>query len=96
VQPPDFLAHSYAARFVLNHAPRFYNPSPEIFVPRTTGSAFNPEAPALYREGTECRKVWVRPPHARLLQDTCGRLPEGSADFWRPRTDRRLFRYFEY
>jgi hypothetical protein len=96
VQPPDFLSHSYAARFVLRHRPAWYNPSPEIFVPRTNGTDFNPEAPAVYMERAECRKVWVRPAHARLLMDACGRLPDGSAEFWKPRTDRRLWRYFEY
>src|SRR5262249_8784857 len=34
---PDYLEHSYAARFVLRHAPSLYNPSPEIFVERTLG-----------------------------------------------------------
>jgi hypothetical protein len=96
VQPPDFLAHSYAARFVLRHAPALYNPSPEIFVPRTNGTMFNPEAPAIYVEAGRCRKAWVRPPHQHLLAETCGALPEGSAEFWKPRTDRREWRYFDY
>jgi hypothetical protein len=95
-QPPDHLAHSYAARLVLRRWPAWYNPTPSIFVARTNGATWQEGVPAVYKDDGRCRKAWVRPVHARLLVEACGGLPAGDGDFFRPRADRRQWRYMDY
>jgi hypothetical protein len=81
-QPPDYLAHSYAARWVLHYAPRLYNPSPEIFVARTTNSTEPATGPVVYRDDWGCRKALARRRDAAAVTALCGRLPPGSEEFF--------------
>jgi hypothetical protein len=93
-QSSDWIAHSYAARFVLRHAPAWYNPSPAIFVERTLGSMTARETdPAIYKDERGCRKAWVRPQDEALVRATCGRLPPGAEGF---SSEASGFRYVDF
>jgi hypothetical protein len=72
----DFLAHSRAARLVLDHWPARYHPSPEVFVERTLHHEGVFEGPVVYRnpEG-RCRKAWLQWRHAGELLAECGAPP---------------------
>jgi len=69
----DFLEHSAAARFVLDHFPGLYAPTPEVFVERTLGREDDPASPVIYRDAAgRCRKAWLQARHARELLAACG------------------------
>jgi hypothetical protein len=79
--PSDFLQHSWAARFVLEHWPQRYRPASEVFVERTLGHEGAFEGPVVFR-GPDggCRKAWLQPRHHERLVLACGELPsEASA-----------------
>lgn len=97
VQPPDSSAHSWAARLVLHAAPGWYSPAPEVFVERTLGRPLLGRLePAIYADGSGCRKAWVRSKDAPLLRRRCGRLPPGEEAFFARTTRRRQWRYVDY
>jgi hypothetical protein len=79
----DYLHHSYAARFVLRHAPALYNPSHEIFTSRTTHQVLHAksplEGPVVYRTEAGCRKAWARPEDLGALAAACGEPQPGAA-----------------
>jgi hypothetical protein len=92
---PDDLQHSYAATFVLRHAPGLYRPSHEIFTSRTRHESLAATAPlqepVIYKDGTRCRKAWARPRDRERLVEACGGTPPaydaffalGAAEDWR-------------
>ena len=98
VQGDDSTEHSCAARFVLDHAPALYSPTPHIFVSRTR------QMPSLlgfavYRDGTgRCRKAYVRPKDAADLRGICGYLPQGTEAFFAtPKSRaRKTYGYVDY
>lgn len=93
---PDDLEHSYAARWVLRHHPRLYNPSPEIFVERTTHLHYEPpREPVVYVENGRCFKALARRKDADRLRDRCGAAP-GAAAFSAGPAGRREWRYVDY
>jgi hypothetical protein len=95
-QSSDWIAHSYAARFVLRHAPAWYNPSPAIFVERTLGRMNAGETdPAIYKEERGCRKAWVRAQDVALVRTTCGLLPARAEAFFKAEPASR-FRYVDF
>jgi hypothetical protein len=94
---PDYLEHSYAARFVFRHAPSLYNPSPEIFVERTLGEERPAEEPVVYRIDGRCRKMLVQKRYWTEGMALCGkpaRLPNFKD--LAPEDRRREWVYVEY
>jgi hypothetical protein len=77
---PDYLEHSYAARFVLDRAPAFYNPSEEIFTERTRGREGAAEEAVVYRTEGRCRKVLVQKRYWDDVLALCG-APARAPDF---------------
>jgi hypothetical protein len=80
-QPEDSETHSYAARLAFRYAPALYNPTPEIFVSRTLGQ-WHDALPAVYRDERGCRKAWLRPRDAEMLEAACGALPAAYKSFF--------------
>lgn len=74
------LHHSPYAQFVLNVAPRLYNPTPEIFVDRTTHTDLPYPRGAIYTYDGRCRKAYVLPMEIDALVNTCGPLSEADRD----------------
>lgn len=75
---PNFmnvLQHNPYARFMLDHYPELYNPSPEIFVDRTNHTdtilGF-----AVYKKDTLCKKAYVLTTDAEKLVKECGFIPK--------------------
>jgi hypothetical protein len=76
---PDYLEHSYAARFVLDRAPALYNPSNEIFMERTRGREDVAEEPVIYRTNGRCRKALTQKRYWQDVIALCGasaRVPD--------------------
>lgn len=79
--PSDFLRHTPAARYLLDHHPALYNPKPEVFVERTVGQEGPIEGPVVYRDGSgRCRKAWLQWRHGPALVADCGAPPGGMAE----------------
>jgi len=76
----DHLEHSWAARLVLDHAPRLYNPTFEIFWERTSHREGWPEGPVVYERDGQCRKALVRRRDLEELRVRCGSLPARAED----------------
>jgi hypothetical protein len=98
VQGDDSTEHSYAARFALDHAHAWYNPTPQIFVSRTKHLPSLPDF-AVYRDKAgRCLKAYLRPKDAAQLIDACGVLPPGSEGFFAQKTPRlrKTFAYLDY
>jgi hypothetical protein len=95
VAEADYLEHSYAARFVLRHAPALYNPSFPVFVARTAHDVAETPRPTIYMDGGACRKALVRPPHAADLRRICGSIPR-EYDRWFAEASPREWRYVNY
>jgi hypothetical protein len=69
----DFLAHSWAARLLLEHRPSLYRPAPEVFVERTLRHEGSFAGPVVYRDGRgRCRKAWLQWREADALLAACG------------------------
>ena len=90
---PDHLEHSYAARFVLRHAPDLYNPSPEIFVERTLGREIRGDevpdgAPVVLRDESRCYKVLTQKRYWPEVLARCG-CPRDMPDFQHLARERR-------
>lgn len=69
------LHHSVLAKYVLEHYPHLYNPTPEIFVDRTNHDDQTLPTSAIYKnkEG-KCVKAWVLYTDQDLLEAECGAL----------------------
>jgi hypothetical protein len=72
------LRHSPYARLVLNVYPALYNPTPEIFVDRTTYTDLPYPHSAIYTYNGRCRKAYVLPTEIHMLVKTCGPLSEAD------------------
>ena len=85
--PVDYLRHSVAARAVLDRWPALYDPTPEIFVERTTGREHEfPPPPFVHRgEDGRCRKALLRIRFAEALEHACGPIPAGQRGRFFPR-----------
>jgi len=83
--PLTQMSHTRLARFVLDHAPALYNPTPEIFAVRTshhmpeityaptTGfRAELPPTPIVYRYQGRCRKALIVGDEWNELEKLCG------------------------
>ena len=95
---PDYLQHSYLARFVLHHAPALYRPSVPVFAERTTGKDPPPAGPYVYAEEGRCRKVLMRSSLAdeSAVLQACGGRPRDSDARVRPDCDRDAWVYVDY
>lgn len=74
------LFHSPYARYVLDHFPSLYNPTPEIFVDRTNHTDLKFLKTALYMNNSECKKAYVLYTEVDLLEQQCGFIPEKYKD----------------
>lgn len=97
VQGDDSMRHSWAARWVLHHAPAWYRPPAEIFLPRTLGMPVaGDRVRAVYRDAGGCRKAWLRPKDADWLRVQCGAPPAPAAAFLERRERRKQWGYVDY
>lgn len=96
VADTDYLSHSYAARFVLHHAPAWYNPSFPVFQGRA--NAGDADGPYVYTDSAGCRKALARPRprHARELSRLCGFIPAGHEAWFERAGSPREWRYVDY
>src|SRR5262249_2423620 len=78
--PEDYLGHSYAARFALDHAPSPHAPSREICGERTRRTEGEPDEPVVYRVDERCRKVMTQKRHWPDVLALCG-APARTPDF---------------
>lgn len=72
----DTLAQSPAAQFVLDRFPKYYEPTPEIFVDRTTHEDVAFLTTAIYKKNGVCKKAFVTPDGYRKLIAECGYIPD--------------------
>jgi hypothetical protein len=79
---PNYLEHSYAAKWVLDHAPALYSPDHSVFMKRTAGRLPLPGGPYVYPSGGPCRKALARPRHGAALRERCGFWPEDASEFF--------------
>lgn len=77
---PNTNYHSYAAHFVLQRYPKLYNPTPEIFVDRTTHTDINRPQSAIYKIDSECKKAYILKTDTKLFTQECGNIPETFKD----------------
>lgn len=91
----DYLEHSPAARWVLDHAPALYDPDYEVFIKRTLHyEGPGTRGPYVYRNARgECRKVLAKRKHREPVVEACaalrpeherffGALDAANADDW--------------
>jgi len=88
---PDYLEHSYAARFVLRQAPGLYSPSPEIFGARTAHAVLW-HTPVVYSWGGRCLKGLAAPGDEPALAEACAPLRPR----FEPALPQRSLRYVDY
>ncbi len=77
---PNTNYHSYAAHFVLQRYPKLYNPTPEIFVDRTTHTDINTPQSAVYKLNGKCKKAFVLKTESTRIMKECGQIPEEYQD----------------
>jgi len=97
----DYLRHSPVASFVLEHAPRLYNPDYEVFIKRTLHVEGEPtRGPYAYVSDGQCRKVLAKRTHEEQVREICGQIPRpGLAFFRKPVTrkgERNAWTYINY
>jgi hypothetical protein len=74
IRGEDYLKHTAAAEFVLNHFPQLYNPSFEIFCERTLHKESDCINPTIYKHGGRCKKALVTCEGLNDLNSACGDL----------------------
>lgn len=74
------LRHSPYAKFALNNFPAYYNPTPEIFVDRTTNT--DPKYPqsAVYKVNGVCKKAYLLKTDRKILEKECGYIEESARE----------------
>jgi len=75
---PNFqnsLRQNALATFVLDNYPKFYQPTPEIFVDRTNQTDLKYPTSAIYKKAGFCQKAYVLKQDAGKLISECGFLP---------------------
>ncbi len=97
----DYMEHSPVAAFVLDRAPRLYNPDFEIFVKRTTHiESRSTTGPYVYAVDGRCRKVLANRTQGDEVRRQCGAIPARDAAFFVTGTpadkDRRTWQYLDY
>jgi len=70
------LYHNPYAQYVLNNHAQLYNPTPEIFIDRTTHSDGMVPVTAIYRSEGVCRKAYLLPGSVEQLRTECGFIPD--------------------
>lgn len=76
------LEHSPYAKFVLDKAPKLYNPTPEIFVDRTNHLDIKNPTSAIYKYQNVCKKAYILRTDKALLENKCGVIPASLTDFF--------------
>ncbi len=74
------MFHSPYASLVLKYAPGLYNPTPKIFVDRTTHTDKKFITTAIYKDNGVCRKAYVTRSDRDLLLQECGYIPGSPPD----------------
>lgn len=69
------LSHNQYAQYVLNYFPKFYNPTPKIFVDRTTHTDKKFLTTAIYKFHDKCKKAFVVQTDKNLLIKECEYIP---------------------
>jgi len=76
---PDFektVKHSPIAEFILKRYPSIYNPTPEIFVERTTGQEGGYWNSTAYLDNGKCLKAYILKTDIQRIVDQCGDITE--------------------
>lgn len=76
---PNFnntLYHSPYAEYVLTNYPKFYNPTPEIFVDRTNHTDLKYLHTAIYKKNGTCIKAYVLKTDEERFKAECGSIPK--------------------
>lgn len=73
--PPDSLRHNQLARFVLDNYPSLYNPTPEIFIDRTSNTDPKNLINAVYKKDFSCKKAFILKGQNEYLMSHCGSIP---------------------
>jgi hypothetical protein len=66
--------HTPYAKFILNNFPQFYNPTPEIFIERTSGKEIVIDT-VIYKDNGICKKAYVLLNRSQKLINECGYIP---------------------
>lgn len=66
------LVQSPYAQLILNHFPRLYNPTPEIFVDRTNHTDLKYLETAIYSQNGKCQKAFVLYTDKESVEKECG------------------------
>ena len=80
---PNFensLNHTPLAKYILNHYPKIYNPTPEIFIDRTNHTDIGYPTTAIYKDNGVCRKAYVLITDKDKLISECGYIPDKFTD----------------
>lgn len=72
----DTLEQSPFAAIILNRFPKLYEPTPEIFVDRSTHLDVPQLTTAIYKYNGVCKKAFVTPDGYKKLVTECGYIPE--------------------
>lgn len=70
------LEHTPMAKFVLNNFPWAYNPTPEIFVERTSHQEGGFWGTTIYKNRDKCKKAYVLKTKTDKVIQECGFIPE--------------------
>lgn len=92
---PNFehtLHNSPYAAFILNTMPRLYNPTPELFVDRTSHTDLDHPTSAVYKYNGVCKKAYILQTDAQLLINECRNIPENILE----KVDNELLRKTNY
>jgi hypothetical protein len=76
---PNTNHHSIFAKAVLDNYPSLYNPTPEIFIDRTTHTDVNYLHSAVYKKDGVCKKAFVLSTDRDFLLRECKTIPEKYA-----------------
>ena len=80
---PNFensLNNTPLAKYILNHYPKLYNPTPEIFIDRTNHTDMGYPTTAIYKNNDVCRKAYVLITDKDKLIAECGYIPSQFID----------------
>jgi hypothetical protein len=72
----NVLQNTPLAKYVLDHAPAFYEPTPEIFVDRTNHTDLTYPTTAIYKVNGICKKAYVLKTDVQKLLDECKSIPD--------------------
>ena len=89
-------AHTPLAKTILNYFPKFYNPTPEIFIERSEQKSDIDSQPIIYYYNDHCRKALVKVRNAQKLEEICGHSEKLKHYMEKYKNDRNRLVYVDY